>query len=42
MSEPLWLDGDHVAQCEGCSECDDEIEDYEEDPDRLHDGFWDD
>ena len=42
MSEPAWLDGDHVAQCMGCPECDDDIEEVEEDPDRLHDGFYDD
>lgn len=45
MSEPSWLDGDHVAQCMGCSECDDDIEDDDDDdgldPDLFHDGFYD-
>lgn len=38
MRDPLWMEGDDIA-------LDDELEeedDYEPDPDRLHDGFFDD
>lgn len=42
MSEPMWLDGDHAALCMGCSECDEDIEEYEDDPDRLHDEMYED
>lgn len=37
MSEPLWLEGDPIALGK-----DEEEEEYEPDPDRLHDGFFDD
>lgn len=34
MRDPLWLEGDDIA-------FDEEIEELEDDPDRLHDGFFD-
>jgi hypothetical protein len=37
MSEPQWLEGDDIAL--GKDEDEDE---YEDDPDRLHDGYYDD
>lgn len=36
MKDPLWLEGDPIALGK------DEEEEYEPDPDRLHDGFYDD
>jgi hypothetical protein len=37
MRDPLWLEGDDIALGK-----DEEEEEYEDDPDRLHDGFYDD
>jgi len=39
MRDPLWMEGDDIAR--GLVG-DDEEEEYEDDPDRLHDGFYDD
>lgn len=36
MSEPRWLEGDPIALDE------EDEEEYEDDPDRLHDGYYDD
>jgi hypothetical protein len=35
MRDPLWMEGDDIA-------LDDDTEEIEDDPDRLHDGFYDD
>ena len=38
MRDPLWMEGDDIA-------LDDDLdpeEEYEDDPDKLHDGFYDD
>lgn len=37
MSEPRWLEGDPIALDE-----EEDEEEYEDDPDRLHDGYYDD
>lgn len=37
MRDPLWMEGDDVALG-----LDEDEEEYEDDPDRLHDGFYDD
>lgn len=37
MRDPLWLEGDPIALG-----TDEDEEEYEDDPDRLHDGFYDD
>lgn len=37
MRDPLWMEGDDIALG-----LDEEEEEYEDDPDRLHDGFYDD
>ena len=38
MSEPQWLEGDPIA----LGKDEDEEREYQDDPDRLHDGFYDD
>lgn len=38
MRDPLWLEGDPIA----LGTDDDEETEYEDDPDRLHDGYYDD
>ena len=35
--DPLWMEGDDIA-----NDKDDEYDTAEPDPDRLHDGFYDD
>ena len=35
MRDPLWMEGDDIA-------LDDEIEEFEDDPDRLHDEWYED
>ena len=37
MRDPLWMEGDDIALG-----LDEDEEEYEDDPDRLHDGFYDD
>ena len=37
MRDPLWMEGDDIATGKA-----DEDEEYEDDPDRLHDEFFED